>query len=115
MNYRNPIYTQNGWIDCEIEHPTYGWIPFTCDPNDTGAGFDTAALFAEMQPYSAEYVPPSAEGLEEQARLARCAKLKRLLAETDYVALSDYDQDKPEILLQRQAWREEIRKLEGGE
>ena len=42
----------------------------------------------------------------------RIAELKQLLAETDYVALSDYDQDKPEVKAQRQAWREEIRALE---
>jgi hypothetical protein len=45
----------------------------------------------------------------------RIAELKQFLRDTDYVALSDYDKDKPEILLQRQAWREEIRQLEGGE
>ena len=42
----------------------------------------------------------------------RIAELKKLLADTDYVALADYDQDKPEIKAQRQAWREEIRALE---
>ena len=42
----------------------------------------------------------------------RIAELKQKLAETDYVALSDYDQDKPEVKAQRQAWREEIRQLE---
>ena len=42
----------------------------------------------------------------------RIAELKQKLAETDYVALVDYDQDKPEVKAQRQAWREEIRALE---
>jgi len=42
----------------------------------------------------------------------RIAELKQLLAETDYVGLSDYDKDKPEVLAQRQAWRDEIRGLE---
>ena len=31
------------------------------------------------------------------------------LAATDYVALSDYDQDKTDVKAQRQEWREEIR------
>jgi hypothetical protein len=43
----------------------------------------------------------------------RIAELKRNLAETDYVALSDYDKSKPDVLAQRQAWREEIRTLGG--
>jgi polynucleotide 5'-kinase involved in rRNA processing len=43
----------------------------------------------------------------------RIAELKKLLADTDYVALSDYDQDKTEVKAQRQAWRDEIRQLQG--
>ena len=48
----------------------------------------------------------------QQAKDARIAELKQLLADTDYVALSDYDKDKPEIKAQRQAARDEIRALE---
>lgn len=43
---------------------------------------------------------------------ARIAELKQSLRDTDYVAVSDYDKSKPEVLAQRQAWREEIRTLE---
>ena len=73
MNYRNPIFNSFGTIDCEINHPARGWIPFTCDPNDTGAEFDTAELFAIMQPSAAPYVPapivpPTLE--QQQARRA---------------------------------------------
>jgi hypothetical protein len=42
----------------------------------------------------------------------RIAELKQLLASTDYVALADYDKSKPDVLAQRQAWREELRALE---
>lgn len=54
----------------------------------------------------------AAEELAAQAKAARIAELRRLLADTDYVALSDYDKSKPEVLAQRQAWRDEIRELE---
>ena len=57
MEYRNPTLTASGAINCEINHPVYGWIPFTCDPRDTGASFDTAALFAEMEPNALPYEP----------------------------------------------------------
>jgi hypothetical protein len=69
MEYRNPQMLENGWIDCEIEHPEYGWIPFTCDPNDTGAQFDTAELHARMQADLAllPYIPPTQEELDAQA------------------------------------------------
>ena len=43
---------------------------------------------------------------------ARIAELQQKLRDTDYVALPDYDQDKPDLIAQRQAWRDEIRKLE---
>lgn len=66
MNYRNAKRLANGWIDCEIEHETFGWIPFTCDPNDTGALLDVAALHATMDadPETAAYVPPTQEELD---------------------------------------------------
>jgi hypothetical protein len=62
MNYRNAQRLSSGWIDCEIEHETFGWIPFTCNPNDTGAQFDVAALHAQMEadPFTADYVEPPA-------------------------------------------------------
>lgn len=43
----------------------------------------------------------------------RIAELKSLLASTDYKVLPDYDNTTEEIKAQRQAWRVEIRALEG--
>lgn len=34
LEIRNPQYNHIGTIDCEINHPVYGWIPFTAQPND---------------------------------------------------------------------------------
>ena len=34
MEFRNAVKTADGRVDCEINHPVYGWIPFTADPND---------------------------------------------------------------------------------
>lgn len=44
MNYRNAKYTESGAIDCEIEHPDYGWIPTTLSADDD----ETAELFATV-------------------------------------------------------------------
>jgi hypothetical protein len=33
-NTKNEVRLENGTIDCDFEHPKYGWIPFTADPND---------------------------------------------------------------------------------
>ena len=51
--------------------------------------------------------------LQAQKNADRVVELKKLLRDTDYVTLSDYDKDKTEVLAQRQSWREEIRKLGG--
>lgn len=34
MNARNPQHNQVGTIDLEIDHPAFGWIPFTASPDD---------------------------------------------------------------------------------
>ena len=34
MNFKNQRFNVQGSIDCEIDHPKFGWIPFTADPND---------------------------------------------------------------------------------
>lgn len=34
MNWRNPKRTRDGKIEVEIEHPEYGWIPYSADPDD---------------------------------------------------------------------------------
>jgi hypothetical protein len=53
--------------------------------------------------------------LDQLAKDARMAELKQLLADTDYVGLSDYDKPADELKVQRQAWRDEIRELEAEE
>jgi hypothetical protein len=56
MNFRNPQFNAFGTIDCEIEHPVFGWIPFTASPSDsvpTGP-----EIFAAAQSVAAPYVPP---------------------------------------------------------
>lgn len=58
------------------------------------------------------YTPEEIATAQAATSSARIVELKQLLASTDYVALADYDKSKPEVLAQRQAWREEIRVLE---
>ena len=53
----------------------------------------------------------TAKQQQDEAK-ARIAELQQKLRDTDYVGLQDYDKDKPEILADRQAWRDEIRQLE---
>lgn len=77
MEYRNAIYISNTVIDCEINHPIHGWIPFTCDPSDSGAQFDILKLYARMKsdPMTKPYIPPSQE--EITVKVAERIRIQR--------------------------------------
>ena len=79
MQVKNPNYNSSGTIDLEIEHPTYGWIPFTASPDDTeplGKELYTKAIagdYGSIQPYvEPEPLPPITPSVVtmRQARLA---------------------------------------------
>lgn len=60
MDVRNPKYNHVGSIDCEINHPSFGWIPFTANPNDVeplGVEIYTMAVAGEFGAI-AQYVAP---------------------------------------------------------
>ena len=66
-SYRNAKYiNDSGWIDCEIEHPDYGWIPYTLDPADTDMTINNDDLLAVMEAAGdvAAYVPPTQAELD---------------------------------------------------
>lgn len=52
--FRFPTYNQFGSIDLEVNHPQYGWIPFTAsadDPEEYGRTLFTEATAGEVAPY----------------------------------------------------------------
>lgn len=59
--FRNPKRNQKGSLDCEINHPTLGWIPFTCDPDDASPPIDSLKLTAAIEEAGniAAYTPPA--------------------------------------------------------
>ena len=60
LDYRNPRMTETGTIDMEIDHPVFGWIPFTAspaDPEEYGRNLHAEALLT-----AAPYVPAPVEG-----------------------------------------------------
>ncbi len=99
MNYKNPKFNAAGSIDCEIEHPLYGWIPFTASVDDVEAY--GKAVFTEINnaggvlPYAPPppYVP-TAEDVRQQR--------DRLLAESDWTQLPDAQAALSDS--QKQAW-----------
>ena len=90
MNYRNAKYiNDSGWIDCEIEHPDYGWIPYTLDPADTDMTIDNDDLLAAMSANGdvAAYVPPTQAELDAQAAAnVRAERDMKLATEVDPIA-----------------------------
>mgnify|MGYP000556471709 CR=1 FL=1 len=51
MQIKNIRYNQSGSIDCEINHPQFGWIPFTATPDDCEQhGRDIYAAALETRP-----------------------------------------------------------------
>ena len=82
------------------------WVAVESNETIERFGFARADFEPIEQPSLPEYKPDNLETLQ------RIAELKDKLKGTDYVTLPDYDKDKPEILAERQAWRDEIRQLE---
>lgn len=91
MNYRNAQYIDDTHIkvDCEIEHPEFGWIPYTLDPADTDMTVDNNDLLAAMASAGdvAAYVPPTQAELDEAAAQAvRGERNMKLASEVDPIA-----------------------------
>jgi len=88
MQYRNAKYIDESsvLIDCEIEHPVYGWIPYTIDPADTDMTIDNSVLLAAIHEAGdvEPYVPPTQEELDaEAAKQARAARNRILSKQVD--------------------------------
>ena len=65
---RNASYIDvDGSIDCEINHPEFGWIPYTLRDDDTDTTVDNAAVKAILGADIAAYVPPTQAELDAQA------------------------------------------------
>ena len=89
MNYRNAQYIDDTRINCEIEHPEFGWIPYTLDPADTDMTIDNNVLLAAMASAGdvAAYVPPTQAELDEAAAQAvRDERDMKLATEVDPIA-----------------------------
>jgi len=73
---RNPVYNAVGGIDCEIEHPLLGWIPFTAsaaDPEIQGRLVYVQALAMGPAPYVAPPPLPPGPLTRRQLRLGLLA------------------------------------------
>ena len=98
MNTRNHIYTENNNnINCEINHPDYGWIPFTASPNDVEKfGRDVYRSIKDLEKSGKitinPYVPPLPPSDEELERLIREERNYRL-SQSDWSQLPDVSEE----------------------
>lgn len=70
MNIRNATHAGDGVIECEYEHPKYGWIPYTAslgDAEDSGRAIYAEAIKGEV----GEPKKPTKEQAEYAAKLAK--------------------------------------------
>lgn len=61
MKFRNAIFNQYGSIDCEINDPRFGWIPFTASPDDPCP--IGPEIFAAAKSTADPYIPPPSQPL----------------------------------------------------
>jgi hypothetical protein len=89
-NYRNARYNNgiNDVVDCEVEHPTHGWIPFTLDVRDTYNSIDVDKLLSEMKTADdiAPYVPPTQEELDAELAIQIRNIREQMLRQVDDIA-----------------------------
>lgn len=90
MNYRNAKYINaEGWIDCEIEHPQHGWIPYTLNPLDEDMTINNDELLLAMAKANdvAAYSPPTQAELDAiAASEIRAQRDYKLQTEVDPIA-----------------------------
>ena len=66
---RNAVSLQadNLRMDVEINHPKFGWIPYTLDPSDTDTTINNDEVMALIGTDFAAYVPPTQAELDAAA------------------------------------------------
>lgn len=76
--------TTNTLFDVEINHPAYGWIPYTLNPSDTDTTIDNDAVMALIGTNFAAYIPPTQAELDaDAATQVRAERDWRLVTEVD--------------------------------
>lgn len=85
-NVRNAVSlnADNTRFDLEIQHPEYGWIPYTLDPDDTDETISNDELLTLIGTTFAAYVAPTQEELDAKAAIqVRLQRDSILVSEVD--------------------------------
>ena len=80
------LQPDNARMDVEINHPVYGWIPYTIDPTDTDMTIDNTALLALVGSDFSAYVAPTQEEIDATlASQVRYERDQKLISQVDPV------------------------------
>jgi len=83
MRNAKSITADNTFMDVEINHPQYGWIPYSLNPNDTDMTIDNDDLMVLIGTDFAAYVAPTQKELDavlaESIRRERASILTEIL------------------------------------
>jgi hypothetical protein len=74
------LQSDNLRMDVEINHPQYGWIPYTLDPADTDTTIDNDAVMSLIGTDFAAYVAPTQAELDATAAAEVRAERDSILA-----------------------------------
>lgn len=80
MQYRNARFLPDGRINCEIEHPKHGWIPFTASPDDDRESGRVVHADILAAGTAVPYVPDPAAELAAWRAMASCTPLQGMIA-----------------------------------
>ena len=61
------LQADNTAMNVEINHPVYGWIPYTVSNNDTDTTIDNSEVLMLIGTDFEAYVPPTQEELDKEA------------------------------------------------
>ena len=79
------LQSDNLRMDVEINHPTFGWIPYTVDPSDTDMTVDNAAILALVGNNFSAYVAPTQAELDAALATQVRAQRDNLLVGVDVI------------------------------
>lgn len=83
MEIKNAKYSSFGDIDCEINHPKFGWIPFTASLNDSEdfgkTVFDLASNLGP-EPFVPPKEPTQEDLLQEKRKYLSCTQTQGRVA-----------------------------------
>jgi len=79
------LQSDNACIDVEINHPKYGWIPYSLNPADTDTTIDNDEIMALIGTDFAAYVAPTQAELDAAESESVRSHRDALLSEMDAI------------------------------